>query len=463
MDLHSGAAMRPQSLRRGWCPTAAVPMEAADGLLLRVRPPAGRLTSRDLRSLADIAEAHGNGAVVLTRRAKLELRGIRDGEAAATALQQAGLAPSDPGAQALPDLIVSPATDLDDSADADVSGVYSALVAALVDWPGSAGLPAKFALVLDGGGRAHVGTSDGDLRFDAVRLADRVAYRVALAGNRAEAKPLGLCTAEAVPSVALGLLARFDELRAGREEVIWRMRHAVAELGVQRFREAVAGQLDAASGEPAAGGGASALGPAGAWHGLAWPFGRLDAGGLRRLADVVEASGAGDVRVLPTRALLLPGVPGDALDTLRETGAGDRDADPRLRVEACSGLGGCAHASTYTRDDALALADRLPGLLDGERRCVLHVSGCAKGCAHSGAAAITLTGNDGRYDLGLLSQPGEDALWSGLDADAAAERLAALERALAAERAPNEQLETVLARLDRADLRERIERELTSG
>lgn len=438
-------------------------MAAADGLLLRIRPTAGRLTSRDLRALADIAAEHGNGAVVITRRAKIELRGIRDGQAAAAALQEAGLAPSDPGAQALPDIIVSPATDLDETADADVGDVHRALVAALADWPDAAGLPAKFALVLDGGGRAHVGASDGDLRFDAVRLADRSVYRVALAGTRADATPLGLCAAGAVPAVARDLLARFDELRAGREDAIWRMRHAVAEHGAEPFRDAVAAPLESTSGEPAAAGGQPAVGPTDAWHGVAWPFGRLDADALRRLAEVIDEPGAGDVRVLPTRALLLPGVPPEAVEGLRATGASDRDADPRLRVEACSGLGGCAHASTYTRADALALADRLPGLLGGERRCALHVSGCAKGCAHSGATAITLTGNGGRYDLGLLGKPGDLPLWTGLDADAAAQRLAALERELAAARAPDERLETVLARLDRAALRERIERELTSG
>lgn len=439
-------------------------MAAADGLLLRIRPTAGRLTSRDLRSLADIAGEHGNGAVVVTRRAKLELRGIRDGQAAAAALQEAGLAPSDPGAQALPDIIVSPATDLDDSAEADIGDVYRALSATLADWPSAAQLPAKIGVVLDGGGRAHLGASDGDLRFDAVRRGDRDLYRVALGGTRASATPLGLCSAECVPVVARALLTRFDELRCGHEDTVWRLRHALAAHGTEPFREAVAASL-ASSSAPALDTALAPppLGAAGPWHGVAYPFGRLDADALRRLAAVVDDAGAGELRVLPTRALLLPGVPADAVAALWATGASDGAADPRLRIEACSGLGGCAHASTHTRDDALALADRLPGLLGGERRCALHVSGCAKGCAHSGETAITLTGNAGRYDLGLLGKPGDLPLWTGLDVDAAAERLAALERELAAERAPDERLETVLARLDRAALRERIERELTSG
>ncbi|MEA2726013.1 MAG: precorrin-3B synthase, partial [Acetobacteraceae bacterium] len=30
---------------------------------------------------------------------------------------------------------------------------------------------------------------------------------------------------------------------------------------------------------------------------------------------------------------------------------------------------------------------------------VIHVSGCEKGCAHPGSAAVTLVARDGRYDL----------------------------------------------------------------
>jgi len=42
-------------------------------------------------------------------------------------------------------------------------------------------------------------------------------------------------------------------------------------------------------------------------------------------------------------------------------------------------------------------AARLPAA--NEVICTLHVSGCAKGCAHPGPATATLTGRDGRFDL----------------------------------------------------------------
>ncbi len=56
-------------------------------------------------------------------------------------------------------------------------------------------------------------------------------------------------------------------------------------------------------------------------------------------------------------------------------------ADPRLRVTACTGAPGCPQALQPTRDLARTLAPQVP---QGQH---LHVSGCAKGCAHPKPAA----------------------------------------------------------------------------
>lgn len=460
--------MHPQSLRRGWCPTAAVAMEAADGLLLRVRPHAGRLMAYELRQLARIAGDYGNGAAVLTRRAKLELRGIADADAAATALRGVGLAPADPAAEARPDVIVSPATDLDVRAEYDVGPIARELEAALSAWPGARELPAKLALAVDGGGRAHIAEVDGDLRFDAVRTGAGAMLRVALAGTRMSATPLGYCAPHAVPAAARAVLSAFGALRRGREDAIWRIRHALAVAGAAHFRTALG---DSVADTAEAGGGGTlpapdttgVLGPTGGWYGAAFAFGRLDGAVLRALADVAEGHGTGDVRVLPTRRVLVTGAGTEAVAALRGTGAIERPDDPCLGIEACSGLGGCARATTPTRADAQALAQRVPGLLAGEDHCVLHVSGCAKGCARSGAAPVTLTGREGRYDLGLAAAPGEAPLWTGLDMTQAGTYLAALERVLARAGEVEETPAAKMAGLGPDRIREQVEQELAGG
>jgi precorrin-3B synthase len=60
-------------------------------------------------------------------------------------------------------------------------------------------------------------------------------------------------------------------------------------------------------------------------------------------------------------------------------------ADPLLRVVACTGAPGCPQGLQPTRALARALAPLVPPAQ------VLHVAGCAKGCAHPAPAALTLT------------------------------------------------------------------------
>ncbi len=83
---------------RGWCPTAWAPMAAGDGMLLRLRPPFGRMTPAQCRLIGAVAGAHGNGAIDLTGRAGLQLRGASPAgcETAREALIAGGLVDPDP-------------------------------------------------------------------------------------------------------------------------------------------------------------------------------------------------------------------------------------------------------------------------------------------------------------------------------------------------------------------------------
>jgi precorrin-3B synthase len=69
-----------------------------------------------------------------------------------------------------------------------------------------------------------------------------------------------------------------------------------------------------------------------------------------------------------------------------------RPDDPRRHVIACPGQPACASALAGTR----GLAARLAAIAG---RGTLHVSGCAKGCAHPAAAEVTLVGQAGCYGL----------------------------------------------------------------
>ncbi len=87
--------------------------------------------------------------------------------------------------------------------------------------------------------------------------------------------------------------------------------------------------------------------------------------------------------------------------------------DPRLRVVACPGAPACMHAHRPLRDDAARWAALLPkagGVL-------LHVSGCAKGCARPAPTAATLTATANGYDLIVAGKAGDPPAWAGLSSE----------------------------------------------
>jgi precorrin-3B synthase len=116
---------------------------------------------------------------------------------------------------------------------------------------------------------------------------------------------------------------------------------------------------------------------------IGFAFGQMTADTLAALAPL------GPLRVTPWRMVLI-----EALGTLPDLpGLILRADDPLRRVEACSGAPACLQALAPVRDLATRLAPDVPM---GKR---LHVSGCAKGCAHPGRADLTLVATGQGFDL----------------------------------------------------------------
>ncbi len=126
---------------------------------------------------------------------------------------------------------------------------------------------------------------------------------------------------------------------------------------------------------------------------LAPPFGQLDSAMLHALATLATRH-ATTIRVTPWRALLLASVESTVDIAIQAGPAWITDpTDPRLRIVACIGAPGCTSATTPTRTDAAHLSR----MGKTHTSSLLHISGCPKGCAHPGPAALTLVAIDGRY------------------------------------------------------------------
>ena len=103
--------------------------------------------------------------------------------------------------------------------------------------------------------------------------------------------------------------------------------------------------------------------------------------------------GARWVRPAPGRALLFGSVSDAAADAVADAasrlGFVVRTDDPRRRVVACPGAPACASGLIPARRLAADIATQFPPTHDG---IAIHISGCAKGCAHPAPCALTVVG-----------------------------------------------------------------------
>jgi len=128
--------------------------------------------------------------------------------------------------------------------------------------------------------------------------------------------------------------------------------------------------------------------------GIALAFGHADATSLDRLADAAAISGASGVRTAPGRTLFAIGLTPDTAPAFvaaaAQLGFIVRADDPRRSVVACAGAPICAAAHIAARALAPLIANEIAPHRDGT--FTVHLSGCAKGCAHASPAALTVVG-----------------------------------------------------------------------
>jgi precorrin-3B synthase len=369
---------------RGWCPGAHRPMASGDGLVVRVRPPFGELSPAQAEGLADLADRYGCGVVELTNRANLQLRGVEEAAHAPLldGLAALGLLDADASAEGRRNIVTDPFRGVGEERQTRLAAL---LAEGLAD-TAFAGLPSKFGFVVDAGATRRLPDISGDIRVEAA--GGRLIVR---ADGAAAGRPV----ADAGEAVALALAIARWFLASGGVGPDGRGRMA-RHLAVRFLPEALAGDLLPNSAAPPPRPGLREGGTL-----AAAAFGQLDTRALRALA----ASGAPVLRVTPWRMVFLPHTTGLA----QTDGLIFSPSDPRLAVTACTGAPGCPQATVETRALAAALAPRL------RQDTRLHVSGCAKGCAHPGPAALTLVGRDGAFDLVVDGAPWDEPRQRGID------------------------------------------------
>ncbi|MBL8570560.1 MAG: precorrin-3B synthase [Phreatobacter sp.] len=404
------------ALRRGWCPGALRPMETGDGWLVRLHPRGGRLSVDDLRRIADLARRHGSGLIDITARGNLQLRGVRP-ETHGPLVEEllaTGLADADEGDGPRRLVLASPLAGRQAGEAVDAARLAEGIEAACADLTG---LPAKALVVVDGGGLPLEDIA-ADLRLHADAAGALV---IALPDGRW----IGSVAPAEAPAAVRALLAPLAEAHRREPGRFRRLRDLPGEALEPEAAALGLHPVDAPVRRPAAPRAGIVPERGGAFAVMAAaPFGRLDAAQLDAVAAVARSHAAHDIRTTPWRGLSLTGLvdPAATLAALAGIGLIADPADPRLAVHACPGAPACLRGEAPAQADATRLAMAAAGRIAGG--LTLHVSGCAKGCAHPGRAGVTLVGQGGGYGL-VLDGTASDPAHGRFAADILARLLAA--------------------------------------
>ncbi|MDE0175550.1 MAG: precorrin-3B synthase [Defluviicoccus sp.] len=413
---------------KGRCPSLMSPMEAGDGLLVRVKPRAATLAAEQADAVAEAAGRYGNGIVELTNRGHLQIRGLSHAgiEGLCRSMAESGLAGASPRAEAVRNVLADPLGPDDPRTRFDSHDLARRLSLVLEDDPALHALPDKFGILVDAGIALPLAGCTADI---AVRSEGGGATLSLGGGDRS--LPL---VVEAVEDAVRRLLSAFlswledgDRHDASRPP---RMRTMVAACGAGGVFRA-AGLHGETRPDERAGGPATrplpgfvqvADGPRGCFL-LGAPFGGIEAEKLAELAEMARLFSDGTIRISPWRAAVLCGVSRADTPALRgraaKAGFVVEPDDPRVRIVACAGRPRCASAEADTRADAalVAASGRMP---EG----IVHVSGCAKGCAHPSPAAVVLLATPRGYDLIRNGGPVDTPERTGLTPEEAVHALA---------------------------------------
>ena len=225
----------PDPIRRtrgDLCPGVLRPWPAADGALVRLRVPGGRVSPASLAALHGVAARYGDDDnVYLTTRANLQVRALPTGPdghlpgEVVEAITATGLLPA-PGHELIRNILVSPLTGLV-GGRVDLRPLTDRLDAGLLADPALAGLPGRFLFVLDDG-RGDLVDRGCDLGLVAL---DAETAQLRVGPDRAGLVPLGGAPAgEEAADRLVELARRFVRVRGAGPQAPWHVRELATPL-----------------------------------------------------------------------------------------------------------------------------------------------------------------------------------------------------------------------------------------
>jgi ferredoxin-nitrite reductase len=393
---------------------------AQDAFMCRLRIPGGILNAHQMRGVAAIADDLAGGYADITTRANLQLREIPAANAPEVLLRLAeiGLTSRGAGADNIRNITGSPTAGVDPQELIDTRPYCRAVHHFILYHRELYGLPRKFNIGFDGGGRVAVLEDTNDIALSAVRVADGfscppgVYFRLGLGGitghhDFARTTSVIVPPADAVrvcEAVVRAFIAHGD--RTDRTKA--RLKYVLDRMGVPTFLAEVEKELDQkllrvdeAAIEPRPEQdkhghvGVHPQKQAGLHYvGIVCPVGRLDSDRLRGLADIAERFASGTLRLTVWQNLLISDIPSakldEAFDAIAALGLDWRASALRGGLVACTGNVGCKFSASDTKRHARTLVEWLEARIQVDQPINIHLTGCHNSCAQHYVADIGL-------------------------------------------------------------------------
>ena len=382
-----------------------------DAFMCRLRIPNGILTTWQFASVADLAARYGGGYAHVTTRANLQIREIaaESGPPLVEALSGIGLNPKGSGADNIRNVTGSATAGVDPEELLDTRPYALDWHHHILNCRTLYGLPRKFNVSFDGGGRIPTLEETNDIAFKAVRVGDGadvepgVWFELALGGITGHedfARPTGVYVkpdeatevADAIIRVYIANGDRTDRKKARLKYVLddWGFDKFIAEVEEQLGRpltRIAADQIEERTPQDRqAHIGVHPQRQEGlVWVGVALQVGRLSCEQMHAIADIAREFGDGDIRLTVWQNLLISSVAEDQAeaveDLLQAVGLTSRASSIRAGLVACTGNKGCKFASSDTKGTALAIADWVEPRLTLDQPINIHLTGCHHSCA----------------------------------------------------------------------------------
>ncbi len=407
-----------------------------EAYMARLRIPGGQLYSFQLRELANIADQLTSGYVQITTRANLQMRLIlpKDTVEFVRRIQSIGLHTRGAGADNIRNLTCDPAAGVDPDELIDTLPLTHALGQLILNHREFYDLPRKFNIAFHGGGKIPTVEDTNDIGFKAVKvvakpegsvgnrlitdqIAEGVYFRVALGGatgHKAFARDLGvLVKPDEVLKVTAALLRvyiangnRGDRKKARLKHLLetWTLEQYLAEteklLGYQLLRVPAGAVVEAPNPKlevPHPHVGVYPQKQAGLnWIGATVPVGQLTAKQMRRLAEIADLYGGGEIRLTVWQNFVLPNVRDAFVETARKAllklGFEARQSNLKSGFIACTGNSYCKFAGADTKGHALDLMKWLDSRVTLDQPINVHITGCPNSCAQHYMGDLGLLG-----------------------------------------------------------------------